>query len=140
MLQTLALLLTLISFTQAAATLGPLKVKTEAGRSAYVGFAARDRAATIFLSADAAAPERTEPLPLAFIVDGRRLDLPEATRSKETGDARRDVLQRWTARLTADQLCEVGSGSTVSIEAGELTFQFGAHAEEVQEFVRGLCD
>lgn len=140
MFQPLALLLTLILFAQEPASLGPLKVKTSAGRSAYVGFISQDKTATIILSADAAAPERTEPLPLAFIVDGRRIELESARRSKETGDARRDVLQRWTAPLPADKSCEVGSGSEVSLEVGELVFRFSAHQDELKKFASRLCD
>lgn len=139
MFKTLALLLALVALTQTSDTLGPLKVKTDAGRSAYVGFATRDKTAVIFLSADAAAPERTEPLPLAFVIDGRRVELPTAKRSKETGQARRDVLQRWTAPLPADKFCEVGSASALSIEAGNLTFTFGHGLDELKAFAARLC-
>lgn len=140
MFKSIALLLTLISLVQTSDTLGPLKVKTDAGRSAYVGFAVKGKTAVIFLSASAAAPERTEPLPLAFVVDGRRVELPTAQRSKETGQARRDVLQRWTAPLPADKFCEVGSASALSIEAGDLTFTFGPGLDELKALAGRLCD
>lgn len=140
MFKCLSLLLTLLSLAQTPGSLGPLKVKTSAGRSAYVGFASKDKTAVIFLSADAAAPERTEPLPLAFIVDGRRVELPEAKRSKETGNYRRDLLQRWTTEVPADKMCEAGSGESISIEVGELTFTVGAGLDELKAFASRLCD
>lgn len=136
----LLLVLALLPLAQTQSSLGPLKVKTDQGRSAYVGFVSQGRAVTIFLSADAAAPERTEPLPLTFIVDGRRIELEPARRSKETGDAKRDVLQRWTAPLPADNACDVGSGSEIVLEVGELTFSFGPHLDKVKRFAGRLCD
>lgn len=140
MFKFLALLLTLISFAQEPSTLGPLKVKTTAGRSAYVGFVSRGKATTIFLSADAAAPERTESLPLAFVVDGRRIDLPDATRSKATGDARRDVMQRWVARVPADKMCEASSGEAISVSTDEMVFAFGPGLDELKDFAGRMCD